>query len=82
MFNSATLKITPPLFLTCYNAFQNIGQVNRIALLPQDLIDESDVISSLYFEEGYGTRLGIPDEQYLADGRTIFGWVHPMFLRN
>lgn len=82
----------------------------RIALLPQDLSNCLDLTSNLYFENGYGTQLGIQDTQYLkagaymasrnnilqncdiicdvkagdaeylnqlADGRTIFGWVHP-----
>lgn len=43
----------------------------RIALLPQDLSNSLDLTSNLYFEEGYGTQLGIKDAQYLETGAYI-----------
>ena len=82
----------------------------RIAVLPKDLEGLSEISTVLFLEKGYGSNLGILDEDYravgaqiqsrnyilencdiicdvkagdaeymqdLAEGKTIFGWVHP-----
>ncbi|MDR0921646.1 MAG: N(5)-(carboxyethyl)ornithine synthase [Lactobacillales bacterium] len=59
------------------DALKTLGFVNshkedeqRIALLPKDLAEVKNR-ELIYFEKGYGNRLGIADEEYLALGAHI-----------
>lgn len=44
---------------------------NRIALLPCHMSDLEDTVRCLYFEQGYGSKLGISDREYEEMGASI-----------